>query len=344
MTLQERLDLLLALGDHLEDVTDEMGPYIQKASYENLWFTPANTEYQLHSIRDLFLKRDLLEEWSGTYAIPDNVSKKVGIIMAGNLPLVGFHDFLCAFVAGLTAKIKLSDKDNVLFEGIMRILRNLDSRIDEYVIFQKRLEDYDAVVATGSDNTNRYFQYYFKDYPSLFRGSRNSFTVVTEHTSDEELKALMDDVFLYFGLGCRSVTKVFLPRGFDLNRLFEASLGYSGIQNHPKYKNNLRYNSATYLMNKEPFLTNDIFLLKEDQNLASRIGVLHYEYYDKNSSIRDFYDQNRDQIQCVVAGDGADLGFPTIQMGQSQRPTLADYADDVDTMNFLIGANEWKRK
>ncbi len=332
MNREEKINLLVKLGDSLLNLEEDMEPFIKKAYYDNLWFTEENSTYQLNAIREDFLQEEKLRKWTEKYDYRESEPKTIALILAGNIPLVGFHDILCVFLSGHKAIVKLSDKDKTLYQGLFRIMHTIDDRVQDWITTVDRVEDFDAVIATGSANTNRYFEYYFRDYPSLLRSSRSSFAIVDSTTKEEEVDALMDDVFIYFGLGCRSVSKVFLPENFDLDLLFKASLRYKEVQNHPKFKNNFKYNTATLLMNKDSFLTNDIFILKEDSALVSRIGVLHYEFYQDEASIETFFTSYKDEIQCVV-GNHDDK--ETVPYGRSQRPRLSDYADHIDTMKFL---------
>jgi len=277
---------------------------------------------------------DKLKSWVSNYAFDTSSKKRVGLIMAGNLPLVGFHDWLSIFVSGHLAIVKLSSKDQYLFPAIMNFLNGLRLKGENHTIISEKLPEIDAIIATGSNNSNRYFSYYFGHLPHLFRGHRNSIAVVPPDVSDEELNELGDDVFSYFGLGCRSVSLCLIPEEFDVQRLLKVWSKFSHYRDHSKWDNNFRYNYAMMLMNQEEFLTNDVIILKEASSLSSRIATIHLHIYKSDKEVDEFIQQHQKDIQVVVGrpriDERTDVGF-----GESQRPGLSDYADHIDTLKFL---------
>jgi hypothetical protein len=342
LTLNERLDLLAELGAYLRHNDDpELELTIRQAYFENRWFTEENTRRALDAVATAFLDRDRLGAWAAQYAIGDALhpQKTVAIVMAGNIPLVGFHDWLCVFVAGHRAQVKLSDKDKRLLPFLVGRLGQWRHEAWEYTEFlpeDGRLHDYDAVIATGSNNSARYFEQYFGQKPHIIRRNRNSVAVLTGQESLADLYALGQDIFAYFGLGCRNVSKLYVPHGYHLDTLLEALQAYHEVSNHDKYRNNFDYNLTLYILNNEPYHNNGAVLLREAPALQSRIAAVHYEYYDDLADLDALLAEHRDEIQCVVSN--VDLpGFPVLPFGESQQPGLADYADGVDTMAFLSG-------
>jgi hypothetical protein len=283
------------------------------------------------------LRPEILEAWAGRYDWPDKAPvRTVGLVMAGNLPVVGFHDVLCVFVAGHRARIKLSDKDPYLLPYLLKLLEDFMPGAGDYFELVDRLTDFEAVIATGSNNSLRYFQSYFGKYPHILRGNRNGVAVLTGDESPEELLALGHDVFDFFGQGCRNVAKVYLPAGYELDLLLEALHEYREIVLHTKYKNNFDYNYAVMVLNKIPFRANGCILLIENPSLQSSIACLHYAYYADEQALKQELQQRADEIQVVVGRvDLPDL--PVVPFGQAQSPGLSDYADGVDTMAFLLG-------
>ncbi|MFZ5554964.1 MAG: acyl-CoA reductase [Bacteroidota bacterium] len=302
----------------------------------NGWFTEKMVRKAIGSWSDL-LSKENFEKWVSHYpGLSENGEPKtVAVIMAGNIPLVGFHDLLCVLISGNNALIKLSSDDNKLLPFI---LTHLTSEIEpsfagKIKFAEGKLEKFDAVIATGSDNSSRYFQYYFGKYPHIIRKNRTSVAVLSGNESEEELKWLGHDVFDYFGLGCRNVSKLFIPEDFDLDRFFKAIFPFKEIINHKKYANNYEYNKAIYLMNRDELTENGFLLLKEDKSLHSPLAMLFYERYDKSEKVEHFLQMHKEQLQCVVGKNG-------IPFGSTQSPQLWDYADGVDTLEFLISLNK----
>lgn len=336
MTLNERIDLLARLGRHLEGEDEYLQAVMHRTEFHNPWFTMANQAEAIQSIAHHFLQRELLEKWVSRYSVSDMPTGKiVGIVMAGNIPLVGFHDWLCVFIAGHRAQVKLSDKDSFLFPYLIKLLQSWQPAMGEWVETVEKLKDYDAVIATGSNNSARYFEAYFGKKPHIIRRNRNGVAVLTGAESPEELKQLGADVFSFYGLGCRNVAKIYVPEGYDFDPLLEALHEYRETILNDKYKHNFDYNYALFILNKVPLKANGCILLKEDPSLTSRIACLHYEYYRDLEQVSRELDMRKEEVQCVVARSGF-LPQPALPFGSTQQPSLQDYADGVDTLAFLV--------
>lgn len=332
--------MLGQLGDYLREAPDAaLEQAINRAYVENRWFTTENTSRALSAIAQTLLDRQKLQAWAATYSIDPHPHprKTVGLVMAGNIPLVGFHDWLCAFVSGCRAQVKLSDKDKVLLPFLVGRVGEWAYEAWEYTEFlpeNGRLHGFDAVVATGSNNTARYFEQYFGKSPHIIRRNRNSVAVLTGTESAAELYALGDDIFSYFGLGCRNVSKLYVPHGYQFDTLLETLHEYRDIIHHDKYKNNFDYNLTLFILNNMPYHNNGCLLLREEPSLQSRIASVHYEYYGDLDELDELLARRRDEIQCVV-GKVQVRGFSPLPFGQTQAPELSDYADGVDVMTFL---------
>ncbi len=340
MKQRERIELLAELGQYLRDASDEaLEDVVQQAYAANAWFTPKNIHRALSAIVDAFLNKTFLEEWAARYASPDveHPQKTIGLVMAGNIPLVGFHDWLCVFVTGHRALVKLSEKDRYLLPFVVKKLGEWAFESWEYTEFLEEgdlLKGFDAVIATGSNNTSRYFEQYFAKYPHIIRRNRNSVAVLTGYESEEELRALGRDIFDYFGLGCRNVSKIYVPHGYRFDYLLDVLSEYRDIALHDKYRNNYDYNLALFLLNRIPHHNNGCLLLCEDSRLQSRIASVHYEYYDDLHDLDERLSEHKDAIQCVVSKVKL-RDFRALPFGKSQEPAIDDYADGVDTMAFL---------
>ncbi len=340
MQLQQRIDLLAELGHFLRSGGDEeLDQAIQQSYLENKWFTEENTRKALHAIAHEFLDKDKLEAWAAQYPISnsDFPERTVGLIMAGNIPLVGFHDWLCVFVAGYRAKVKLSDKDKRLLPLLIKKMGEWVHEswgYTEFVQDGEYLSNIDTVIATGSNNTSRYFEQYFGKYPHIIRRNRNAVAVLSGMETPEEMHALGQDIFSYFGLGCRNVSKLYVPHGYQFDALLEALHEYREMINHDKYKNNFDYNFTLFILNNLTHKNNGCLLLREEQSLQARIASVHYEYYDDLQDIDAMLAAKRDEIQCVVGKVKVD-GFQVLPFGKSQEPGLSDYPDGVDVMLFL---------
>ena len=329
MQLQQRINLLVDLKKYLVAENDSWQTAKQKAFAENGWFTDEFVTLAATNITNEFLEKKNLEYWVRGYEIPqENLHpKNVGLIMAGNIPLVGFHDFLSVFINGHRQTIKPSSKDSVLIRHLVEQLYLWEPETREYISFAEMLRGCDGYIATGSNNSARYFEYYFGKYPNLIRRNRTSVAILDGNETGDDLKKLADDVYVYFGLGCRNVTKLYVPAQYDFIPLLEAFSKFNYLADHHKYKNNYDYQLALLILNKKYYMTNGSVLLTEAQSPFSPISVLHFEYYDGSSGTGSFLRDNED-IQCIV-------GKGHIPFGLAQQPGLRDYADGNDTMQFL---------
>lgn len=335
MNLDQRLGLLVRLGQHLRGEDEYLQAVMHRTEYNNSWFTKASQELAVQAIAEDFLEREALERWVSRYAVSDApTGKTIGIVMAGNIPLVGFHDWLCVFMAGHRAQVKLSEKDAWLFPYLVKLMSSWEPAFSGWTETVEYLKGYDAVIATGSNNSARYFEAYFGKKPHIIRKNRNGVAVLSGQETPEELRLLGIDIFTYFGLGCRNVAKIYVPEGYDFEPLLEALHEHRQIILHEKYKHNFDYNYALFIINKEPFKANGCLLLKEDPSLASRIACLHYEYYPSPEQVAEALKRREEEVQCVVARPGV-LSIPTIPFGGTQRPAVHEYADGVDTLSFL---------
>ena len=329
MKLVERIDAMVELGKYLQGNPLEWQEAKQKAYETNGWFTSGFIDLATSNIISQFLQKNNLEKWSHHYYLDDNISNKnIGIIMAGNIPMVGFHDMLSVFISGLRQTIRLSSKDNILLKHIVETLYAHTPATHLYIRFSEMLKGCDAYIATGSNNSSRYFHQYFGAYPNIIRKNRTSVSILNGNESDKQLELLADDVHLYFGLGCRNVTKIYVPENYDFIRLLAAFKKYNYMQDHPKYKNNYDYYLALQIMNNRYYMTNGTIILTEDEQPFSAISTLHYSYYKNLTSLILNLKQD-ENIQCIVAE-----GFT--EFGQTQAPGLFTYADGVDTMQFLL--------
>ncbi|WP_445382263.1 acyl-CoA reductase [Robiginitalea sp. IMCC43444] len=304
-----------------------------RATAENAWFTEAEILFALHSWAGN-LREETLSDWLGRYTLPAQNPLTVALIMAGNIPLVGFHDFLSVLVCRHKALVKCSAKDQRLLPFLAQKLMEYDPDLEGCMEFTTgQLDNFDAVIATGSNNTSRYFEYYFADKPHIIRKNRNSVAVLNGKETQADLSGLASDVFRYFGMGCRSVSKLYVPGNYDFSDLFKAFYEFRDVINHHKYANNYDYNKAVYLMSGSQMLDNDFLLLKEDTGFGSPIGTLFYEHYESEEALKHLLEQNNESIQCLVG----DMVIPgAIPFGKAQKPDLSDYADGVDTVEFLL--------
>lgn len=330
LNLQHRIHLLVQLGDYILQNTEEWQEAKTRASVANAWFTPDFITLASNNIASRFLSKPVLEEIAATYKIPatTDTPKTVGIVMAGNIPLVGFHDWLCVFLSGHNALVKLSSKDSLLFRFLLGKLYEWEIEIQNQTGISEMLKGCDAYIATGSDNSARYFDYYFNKYPHIIRRNRSSVAVLDGTETTEELEALADDTHLYFGLGCRNVTKLYVPEGFAFEPLLNAQKKYLYFFDHSKYKNNYDYQLAILLLNSQYYMTNGAVLLVENESIFSPISQINYSFYTDASSLQKELAGN-DSIQCIV-------GHNYLPFGQAQTPGWSDYADNVDTMTFLV--------
>lgn len=338
LTFKERLNLIRYFRDHFDRSDPVLHQTVKEASTENPWFTAENVDMALNAILEQFLSDATLEQIDQKYGqlCDPSPSQKVGIVMAGNIPFVGFHDLLSVFLSGHMATVKLSSKDKLLIPYITDKWIEIDERVKEHLSYPERLIDARAYIATGSDNSVRYFEAYFGKYPSIIRRNRNSIAILSGNETDEELLQLGTDVFSYFGLGCRNVSKLYVPEGYSFDHLLTLwQEHFVDIIHYNSYKNNYDYCYTLYLLNKMKFLMNGCILLIEEKRLSSRISMLHYESYSDIGALASQIRSEADSIQCVVGRGDYPEGLVLIPFGSSQQPGFFDYADGIDTMKFL---------
>lgn len=331
-----RINAFIRLGRFITDRANEetIAEWIAIAKSRNNWFTPDNVRLSLNAIAGEYLNEEKLNAWAENYPDPAQ-SRKIGVVMAGNIPAVGFHDALCVLVSGHTLLAKPSSDDPLLIRALLTKLTEIEPELKEYLQFVERLNDSDAYIATGSDNTARYFHYYFGKKPNIIRKNRTSVAVLSGSETAEQLRALGTDILQYFGLGCRNVSKVFVPAGYDFTGFYEAIEEMApDYLHHHKYFNNYEYNKSIYLVNRIAHSDNGFLLATESEALVSPISVLHYQSYESQDELQALLNESDEKIQCVVAGPGLHLPG-TLAFGGAQAPALADYADGIDTMAFL---------
>ena len=315
---------------------EEFEQLIQLSQSHNGWYTPEQVYFSIQSWAKALTKENL-DQWTSSYDFTIAESKTIALILAGNIPLVGFHDFISVLISGHNVLVKTSSNDQHLLPFLAKYLITLEPQLAQKITFvEGKLENFDAVIATGSNNTARYFEYYFKDKPSIIRKNRNSVAVLNGQETKEQLIALGEDIFRYFGLGCRNVSKLFVPKGYSFDAFFEAIFEYQDVIHYEKYANNYDYNKAVFLMSNYKLLDNGFLTLKEDSSHASPISSVFYEYYDSLAEIEKRFETEADTIQCVVSNN---LVQNSIPFGQSQLPQLWDYADNVDTISFSLTIN-----
>jgi len=334
MNIEKRINAFVKLG---KKIISEKEQFTRITA--NLWFTPENISFAIEQLA-IALEEKNIVSWTNNY--PDLKQEKapikIGVITAGNIPLVGFHDFLTVLISGNIFVGKLSSKDDKLMNLLIKILIEIEPEFKNRIsIKEDRLSDFEAVIATGSNNSSKYFEYYFGKYPNIIRKNRNSVAVITGNETKEELALLANDIFAYFGLGCRNVSKLFLPENYDLANIFENSLHIQDVRNHNKYGNNYDYNRAVYLMNQVKFWDNGFMILKEDINYASPVSVVFFENYSKLEAVKQRLLFDSEKIQCIVSKEN--IIENSIYFGKTQSPELWDYADNVDTMEFLLNLN-----
>ena len=327
--------VLSTLGGQLSYPDEELFALIKDEHHYNAWFTPASVEQAVKAIGKMLNKQDLLT-WLSNYD-PDTgkESKKIGLILAGNIPLGGFHDVLCVLATGNHALIKSATQDARLIRYVLNMLVKIDGDFKERYTFVERLENFDAIIATGSNNTSRYFEYYFSKVPNIIRKNRNSVAVLTGDETTEQLHNLGHDIFDYYGLGCRNVSKLQVPKDYDFVPFFEAIESYHPIINHHKYNNNYDYNKSIYLVNRDKHLDNGFLLVKEDERMVSPLAVVFHEPYEDIKAVEALLSRESENIQCIVSTAALDVSNQVVDFGQSQQPALWDYADGIDTMDFL---------
>ena len=350
MTLEHKKNIFVALGTFLSQFSevenlkketvlnndlffDRFIDLIKLSQSHNGWYTNDNVYFAIQSWAEA-LTIDNLNKWLDAYDFSNVDSKTVGLILAGNIPLVGFHDFISVLLSGHKVLVKTSSNDQHLLPFLAKYLISIEPKLVNYITFvEGKLEGFDAVIATGSNNTARYFEFYFKDKPSIIRKSRNSVAVLNGQETKEQMIALGEDVFRYFGLGCRNVSKIFVPKDYNFDAFFGGMFPYQDVIKYEKYINNYDYNKAVFLMSNFNLLDNEFLIIKEDSSYASPISSVFYEFYDNLEAIKLRLQADNEQIQCIVSND---LIENSVAFGQTQKPNLWDYADNVDTIKFLI--------
>ena len=318
---------------HNETFFDAFVDLIQLSQSHNGWYTPEQVYFSIQSWAEALTEKNL-NQWLSAYDLDKNKLKNVALILAGNIPLVGFHDFLSVLITGNNVLVKTSSNDQHLLPFLAKYIIAVEPEFASKINFvEGKLENFDAVIATGSNNTARYFEYYFKDKPSIIRKSRNSIAVLTGKETKEQLTALGEDIFRYFGLGCRNVSKLFVPKGYSFVPFFEAIFAYQDVIHYEKYANNYDYNKAVFLMSNFKLLDNGFLTIKEDQSHASPISSVFYEFYDDINELKTRLQSESEQIQCVVSDNAIEN---SVDFGQTQNPRLWNYADNTDTISFLL--------
>ena len=330
MILKERIKLLVQLGQYMTANEKEWQETKLKAFGQNNWFTIPFIDLAVQNISTQFLQKEQLLTLAEKYQIPEsnNFPKKIGLVLPGNIPLVGFHDLLCVFITGHYAFVKTSTKDEALISHLIKKLIEWNNESAPYFTLNEFLKGCDAYIATGSNNTSRYFEYYFRDVPHVIRKNRTSVAVLNGEETKEETEKLADDVHQYFGLGCRNVTKIFVPNRYDFVPIVNAFKKYNDFLDHNKYKNNYDYNLAVLLLNNKYYMTSGSTLLVQDKALFSPISQLNYEYYDHKNELRESLEKN-ESIQCII-------GKEYMPFGMAQCPQIFTFADGVDTLKFLM--------
>ena len=328
MIYKDRIVPFAKLGNRINKIIEEDDEeFFHAVRNENNWFTKESVVSALKGIAS-FLKEESLEKWASGYNLINKSDKRIGVIMAGNIPLVGFHDFMCVLLAGHGIMIKPSHQDNLLIRTIIKYLIEIEPAFASKIEIVERLNDADAFIGTGSDNSARYFKYYFGKKPSIIRQNRTSVGVITGEETKEDIQQLGKDIFTYYGLGCRNVSKILVPKGYSFQFILDSLLPFADVGDHHKYRNNYDYNKSIYLVNREPHLDTGFLLVKESHELVSPISVLFYQQYESQEQLKSLLTENESKIQCIV-------GHDYIPFGTAQQPAVDDYADGIDTMKFL---------
>lgn len=333
LTAEKLIIAFHKLSDFIDHPSDEFNALIESAPNHNAWFKTEEVKKALSSIREM-LELHALEQWFEQIKV-SSAPKRIGLILAGNIPAVGFHDVLSVLATGNTAVIKLSSSDNQLLPALLKQLVTFEPLLEERIVYAERLKDFDAIIATGSNNTSRYFDYYFGKVPNIIRKNRNSIAILDGKETEEEIALLGHDIFDYYGMGCRSVSKIYIPEDYEIKNLFEPLESFHGINNHFKYNNNYDYNKSIYLVNRVEHFDNGFVLLKEDEGLSSPLAVLYFEKYKTLEELTEKLQSIQDNIQCAVTHTPIQLGTGVVAFGDSQHPRLWDYADNVNTIAFL---------
>jgi hypothetical protein len=335
MNSEDRIEAFEKLGKYIHAIDEvEFQEIAQRAKNENPWFTPESLRQAFKGLTK-YLDKSNLEKWLARYNLTSQKPKVVAVVMAGNIPLVGFHDLLSVLISGHMIQIKPSSKDTFLLTYFLKKLVEIEPRFESFITITERLRDFNAVIATGSDNSARYFEYYFGKYPHVIRKNRTSCAVISGFESNEELMLLGADIFTYFGLGCRNVSKIYVPENYDFDKLLKSWEPYQDVMMLHKYHNNYDYQKSILLINRIPFFDSGFVLLQESEKLVSPISVVYYESYKDWDTLLRRLDQDKEKIQCVVGN----VKHASVKIGQAQSPELWDYADQVDILKFLESLN-----
>ena len=344
MSINDRISLLIKLGKQLKQVVqgqenlsagqDKLKELITRVVNYNQWFTPENVHSAIQGIIQMLEEEELLD-WTGRYMTRIQNKERsctVGLVMAGNLPMVGFHDFLSVYIVGDYAKIKMSSDDAQLLPVVFEIAAEINSEFKQsYELVEGFLKGMDKVIATGGNNTSRYFEHYFGSYPNVIRRSRTSVGVLSSDITTDDIALLAEELFCYYALGCRNVSKLFIHESIDMTGLMDELCKHDRVSSNNKYLNNLTFQKSVFLIDKIPFLDGGFFLMRENESVFSPISVLHYQRFQKEKEVLDFVHANQNDIQCVVG-----QGLGKVPFGEAQKPHLWDYADQVDTVEFLL--------
>ncbi|MDA9554730.1 acyl-CoA reductase [Pelobium sp.] len=331
---EKKVDAFVRLGNFLLEPDEEFKNNIAYAKNKNAWFTDEEINKALEANGQMLNQHDLTQ-WLQHYPQNNQTAKKIGLILAGNIPLVGFHDILAVLLSGHIALIKCSSQDDILIKAVLNKLIALEPLFATQIQFVEKLENFDAVIATGSNNSSRYFEYYFSKVPHIIRKNRNSIALLNGTETTQDLANLGKDIFDYYGLGCRNVAKLFVPQGYDFTHFFESIQHFEGVINHHKYQNNYDYNKSIYLVNKQHHYDNGFLLVTKSDKLSSPLSAIYYEEYQNIEEAINKIEQQKEDIQVVVTNHQLPADIPTASFGESQHPKLWDYADGVDTMSFL---------
>ncbi len=333
MDIIERINAFSRLGERLQSLNEaEKKIILETTKAENPWFVANDVELALTGLQN-FLQYEELLNWTSHYSLTKDQPKIVGVAMAGNIPLVGFHDLLTVLIAGHTIQAKLSHQDKYLMETIISLLIDIEPRFKSRIIIAEKLSKMDAVIATGSDNTSRYFEYYFRSIPHIIRKNRSSCAIILGEENQDDLTKLGHDVFSYFGKGCRNISKIYVPISYDFSELSKAFESFAEVRNHHKYMNNYDYQKAILILNTTPFLDNGFSLMRQETSLVSPLATLFYEHYSDQNDLAEKINSIQGKLQCITSLKG---WYPkSIDFGSTQLPGLNDYSDDINTLQFL---------
>lgn len=326
--MNQKIELLQEVKSRLLELVDNKD-FLDSVYASNNWFYPEFVKLSIHNICNEYLDKNKLESWLSSYNIDEAKVETIGLILAGNIPLVGFQDILNVYFTGHNLKLKMSSKDTILTQKVLDIWTEVDPSWSLRIEKVQMMKDIDKIIATGTNNSNKYFEYYFKKYKNILRRNRTSVGIVPRDISDHELKSLVDDIFLYYGLGCRNISKLYFEKGFNKDRLFEMAEGYSEFFNHQKYMNNYDYQRTVLLLNTIEHFSNNFLILREAPELFTAISVVHYEWFTDIDSVKNELNLLKDDIQCIVGRD-------FVPFGAAQKPSLMDCPDHVDVMKFLL--------